>query len=90
MFQNDLSVGEPAQTGQATYDSNEQTYRITGSGENIWFDRLLNDLLKFDINKTQKYDATMAALDVGFSVNKVLGAARMLARTISSHGPFDL
>lgn len=39
LFQNDLSIGDPIQQGFASYDAEQQTYTLRGSGENIWFDR---------------------------------------------------
>ncbi len=39
MFQNNQDIGEPKIKGSASYDSNDQSYTLSGSGYNIWFER---------------------------------------------------
>src|SRR5215218_6303867 len=39
IFQNHLDIGNPKNTGTASYDNATQTYTVKGSGSNIWFNR---------------------------------------------------
>ncbi len=39
IFEDHTDVGKPKLAGNATYDANNQTYTMKGSGYNIWFER---------------------------------------------------
>ncbi|MEQ8551988.1 MAG: biopolymer transporter TolR [Cyclobacteriaceae bacterium] len=39
LFDNTLDVGNPAISGETVYNATSQTYSLTGSGENMWFDK---------------------------------------------------
>ena len=39
IFQNDKDIGSPKLAGAASYDTETQTYTLTGAGYNIWFER---------------------------------------------------
>ncbi len=38
-FEANTDVGNPARTGAAAYDAASDTYTVSGSGKNIWFDK---------------------------------------------------
>jgi TolB protein len=38
-FESKSDVGSPSNAGESTYDSENQEYRVTGSGKNMWFDK---------------------------------------------------
>ena len=37
IFDNQVDVGDPTTKGSGSYDSESQTYHLTGAGENMWF-----------------------------------------------------
>jgi hypothetical protein len=39
VFQDHIDVGKPKNAGSTEYDPNTQTYKLRGSGYNIWFNR---------------------------------------------------
>jgi Tol biopolymer transport system component len=39
IFKNNKDIGNPKLAGSATYDSETQTYTLSGAGYNIWFER---------------------------------------------------
>ena len=39
IFNFNKDIGNPARKGSVTYESNAQVYTLTGSGDNIWFER---------------------------------------------------
>ncbi len=50
IFQYNEDIGNPKIEGGATYDENSQTYTLSGSGYNIWFER---DEFNYLFNKVQ-------------------------------------
>ncbi|TBW27381.1 TolB family protein [Gramella sp. KN1008] len=50
IFQYNEDIGNPKLGGEAVYDENSQTYTLTGSGYNIWFER---DEFNYLYNKVQ-------------------------------------
>ncbi|XOV95186.1 MAG: TolB family protein [Bacteroidota bacterium] len=39
LFENSLDVGNPKISGETVYNATNQTYTLTGSGANMWFDK---------------------------------------------------
>ncbi len=39
LFEANRDIGQPAQPGSAIFYAESRTYRVTGGGENMWFDR---------------------------------------------------
>ncbi|MDE3211688.1 MAG: TolB family protein [Bacteroidota bacterium] len=50
IFDNHMDIGNPKLAGSATYDSQSQTYYLSGAGSNIWFNK---DEFQFVYKKLQ-------------------------------------
>src|SRR5829696_1710989 len=57
IFENHEDIGKPKKAGSAQFDDVTQTYRITGAGYNIWFNR---DEFQY-VYKTMKGDFILTA-----------------------------
>ena len=85
LFESQSDVGMPANLGSASFDSEKQEYRVSGSGKNMWFDK---DEFHFVWNRIKgDFILTTKAELVGQGVDLHRKLGWMVRSTLDTNSP---
>lgn len=73
VFEQLQDIGNPALSGNSVYDSKTDSYTLTGSGYNIWFDRDEFHFLYKEVNGDFSLTADMELIGVGVDPHRKVG-----------------
>ncbi|WP_373521272.1 hypothetical protein [Aquiflexum sp.] len=73
VFEQFQDIGDPALSGNTVYDSNTDSYTLTGSGYNIWFDRDEFHFLYKEVSGDFSLTANMELIGVGVDPHRKIG-----------------
>jgi TolB protein len=86
VFQTESDVGVLTQPGKTVYDSAQQTYTITASGENVWFDKDNFHFVWMKVSSDGFLQADISFLGKGVNPHR---KALLMARTsLDSDSPY--
>ncbi|HSI77251.1 MAG TPA: hypothetical protein VK957_15225 [Lunatimonas sp.] len=73
VFEQFQDIGNPALAGNTVYDSKTDSYTLTGSGYNIWFDRDEFQFVYKEVNGDFSLTADMELIGVGVDPHRKVG-----------------
>ena len=73
IFQNNKDIGNPINTGGASYDESTQTYTLKGAGYNVWFERDEFNFLYNEIAGDFVITANFEFVDKGTDPHRKIG-----------------
>src|SRR5207302_10115513 len=86
MFENETDIGQPTKPGHTAFDSAQESYTVSGGGENMWF---TNDAFHFVWKRVSGDFALQAAIrwpsDGGNAHRK---ACLMVRQTLDASSPY--